>query len=225
MTRKCKSSYMAMSFGLSLAGLSVTGCGAELQGETEYSDGFSEALVAGDECDTTAGCQAIYPDATDCLGSKSDTSVCMCGDVPCADEPDPPPPPPTSGSCSVNGSKRRWHRVEVLCDGPQASESSESTFTDYRMTVEFKNGSRTLKVPGHFAANGNAANSGATSGSKWRAYFMPPTTGPWNYRVLMVSSNDVAINHANGSAVGGIDGRSGSFNDAGANSPENLLGF
>lgn len=219
MTRKCKSSYMAMSFGLSLAGLSGMGCGAESLGETEYSDGFSEALVAGDECDTTAGCRAIYPDATDCLGSKSDTSVCMCGDVRCADEPEPPPPPPKPGSCSVRGSKRKWHRVEVLCDGPQASESSEKTFTDYRMTVEFKNGNRTVKVPGHFAANGNAANSGSSSGSKWRAYFMPTATGTWSYKVSMVSGNDVAINDAKGSTVGGINGRSGSFSVTGSNAP------
>ena len=39
-----------------------------------------------------------------------------------------------------------------------------------------------VKVPGHFAADGNAAQSSANSGNKWRAYFLPREIG--EYRVV-----------------------------------------
>ncbi len=56
--------------------------------DREYS--FANNAV-GDECDTTAQCKTIYGDrATDCRDSRSDQSVCYCGNVPCADDNAPP---------------------------------------------------------------------------------------------------------------------------------------
>ena len=59
---------------------------------------------------------------------------------------------------------------------------------DYRMTVTFthESGSPTYSVPGYFAADGDAANSSATSGNKWRAHLAPDKTGRWNYRISFV---------------------------------------
>lgn len=121
--------------------------------------------------------------------------------------------PPTTGSCEIKGVLRKWHRVELLCDGPSLGENQDATFVNQRMNVTFSNGSTTLKVPGHFAADGNAANTGSTNGSKWRAYLMPPKTGNWNYSVSFRQGTNVAVDTAAnaGNAVSGIDGKSGSF--------------
>ena len=38
----------------------------------------------GDQCDSTAQCRALFgPTANDCLGSQTETSVCICGAAPC----------------------------------------------------------------------------------------------------------------------------------------------
>ena len=38
----------------------------------------------GDECDTTSECKGIWgPESNDCRDSRSATSICMCGNVPC----------------------------------------------------------------------------------------------------------------------------------------------
>ena len=128
-------------------------------------------------------------------------------------------PTPVDGSCEIVGEQRQWHRIELLCDGPSAGENASATFTNYRMNVTFSQGSQSYVVPGHFAANGNAADTGSTSGNKWRAYFMAPSTGNWNYLVSMRSGSGVAVElGANaGSPVTGLDEVQGSFSVAGSN--------
>ena len=70
----------------------------------ELSDGEAEEmeLVAmapsGDECDTTSECQGIWgPESNDCRDSRSESSLCMCGNVPCyelaAQQPQQPEQP------------------------------------------------------------------------------------------------------------------------------------
>ncbi len=115
--------------------------------------------------------------------------------------------------CVVSGDRKQWHRVAVTCTGPIGDEGAESTFTDNRFNVTFSNGSRTLVVPGHFAADGNAADSSAKSGNQWRAYFSPPESGNWNYNVSFRTGSNVAVsNNLNaGSPVVDLDGQSGSF--------------
>ena len=40
----------------------------------------SPVITYGDQCNTTPPCQAIFGnEATDCLNSRTDSSVCMCG--------------------------------------------------------------------------------------------------------------------------------------------------
>ncbi|MEM9694800.1 MAG: carbohydrate-binding domain-containing protein, partial [Myxococcota bacterium] len=105
-------------------------------------------------------------------------------------------PPSGGGDCVVSGPLRQWHRVALTCEGPSAGENSDDTFTDYRMEVTFSKGGTSIRVPGHFAADGQAAQSGATSGDRWRAYFMPPETGTWNYEVSFRSGPDIAVSSA-----------------------------
>lgn len=95
----------------------------------------------------------------------------------------------------VTGELRTWHEVAVIVDGPHASETgSENPFADVRMTVDFRSPTgQEYSVPGHFAADAMAADSGARSGSTWRAYLMPDAPGVWSYQVTLVRGTDAAL--------------------------------
>ncbi|MFC1541048.1 DUF5060 domain-containing protein [Candidatus Latescibacterota bacterium] len=102
-------------------------------------------------------------------------------------------------SCSgesgiITGELKTWHRVCLTIEGPQADEQSEiNPFLDYRLDVTFTNGNKSYVVPGFFAADGNAGETGANSGSNWRAYFTPDTAGEWHYTASLQSGKDVSI--------------------------------
>lgn len=117
---------------------------------------------------------------------------------------------------SISGELRQWHKVTLTLSGPQADELSAAPnpFMDYRMTVTFahESGSPIFVVPGYFAADGNAANSSATSGNKWRAHLAPDKTGRWDYRVSFVSGNGVALaGAAAGQPVASLHGLTGAI--------------
>ena len=90
----------------------------------------------------------------------------------------------TPGTVELTGELRQWHKVTLTLNGPPADETSNSPnpFMDYRMTVTFshESGSPTYNIPGYFAGDGNAANSSATSGDKWRVHLAPDKTGRWS---------------------------------------------
>ena len=86
-----------------------------------------------------------------------------------------------------------WHTVTIAFDGPRTSEQAEpNPFTDYRLDVVFSQGDRSFLVPGYFAADGNAAESGADSGDKWQVNFVPDATGPWTYSAVLAAGKNVA---------------------------------
>src|SRR5512147_1942400 len=119
----------------------------------------------------------------------------------------------------LSGELRTWHKVTLTLDGPQASETDNdpNPFTDYRMDVTFthESGSPSYKVPGYFAADGNAAESSASSGTKWRAHLSPDRTGKWAYKVSFTKGKNVAVEEdTRGTPIAGCDGASGSFNVA-----------
>ena len=119
------------------------------------------------------------------------------------------------GSVRVSGELKQWHKVTLTLDGPLAREQDNepNPFTDYCMTVTFthESGSPTYSVPGYFAADGNAANTSAEAGRKWRAHLSPDKPGTWNYAVSFVRGKHVSISDAKGEAVSGCDGRTGRF--------------
>ncbi|WP_114750946.1 DUF5060 domain-containing protein [Pleomorphovibrio marinus] len=87
-------------------------------------------------------------------------------------------------------------------------------FLDYRMTVTFRHetGEPVYVVPGYFAADGNAAETGAISGDKWRAHLSPDKTGKWDWEISFVAGVDVSINSAKkGLPYEPYDGLKGSF--------------
>lgn len=116
----------------------------------------------------------------------------------------------------ISGELKQWHKVTLTIDGPQASEDgTPNPFLDYRMQVTFRHAETgaTYDVPGYFAADGDAANTSANSGNKWRAHLSPDHVGTWTYEVSFRSGEKVAIaDQANvGTPVASVDGLSGSF--------------
>ena len=94
----------------------------------------------------------------------------------------------------VTGELKQWHDVVLTFDGPPASESGDpNPFLNYRLNVVFTKATRTVTVPGYFAANGNAAETSAAAGNQWRVHFVPDETGEWTYRVSFRTGNDIAV--------------------------------
>ena len=84
--------------------------------------------------------------------------------------------------------------------GPQADEADTdpNPFTDYQFTAAFTNlnSKTTTVVPGYFAADGDAANSGATKGNKWRCHFMPQEEGSYAYSLQIAKAPGIALRYA-----------------------------
>lgn len=118
------------------------------------------------------------------------------------------------GEVTVSGELKQWHKVTVTLDGPFAHEKDNqpNAFTDnaFQVTFTHQSGSPTYKVPGYFAADGNAANSSAESGTKWRAHLSPDKAGTWNYTVSFARGKHAALD-GGGEALKPYDGVKGSF--------------
>ena len=119
--------------------------------------------------------------------------------------PPPPPPPPPA---TINGELKKWHDIGLTWTGPMTNEGDAvNPFLDYRLDVTFTKGSRTIVVPGYYAADGDAANSGVTIGEKWRCHFVPDEEGEWEYVASFRSGPDVAIDiNPNAGAPVSFDG-------------------
>jgi len=123
--------------------------------------------------------------------------------------------PSGDGSIAINGELKQWHKVTLTLDGPFARERDQqpNPFTDYRFAIAFthESGSPKYIVPGYFAADGDAANSSADVGMKWRAHVSPDKPGKWAYAVSFVRGQDVAVSDAAGEPLAPYDGARGSF--------------
>jgi hypothetical protein len=116
----------------------------------------------------------------------------------------------------VLGSPRKWHRVTLACEGPETSETATpNPFSDYRLEVTFHHpaSAKRHRVPGFYAADGDAAESGAGAGNRWHAHFRPDENGTWEYAVSFRKGPDVAIaaDPLAGTSAGFADGMSGRF--------------
>lgn len=123
------------------------------------------------------------------------------------------------GSVTISGELKQWHKVTLTLDGPFANEmdAEPNPFTDVNFTVTFthESGSPKYVVPGYFAADGNAGESSANSGTKWRAHLSPDKTGKWSYQVSFAEGPKAAVGGLDVSGLGkanaNYDGRSGAF--------------
>ncbi|MEM9231838.1 MAG: DUF5060 domain-containing protein [Pseudomonadota bacterium] len=95
---------------------------------------------------------------------------------------------------TVTGTLQEWHKITLDFRSGDTFTEAPSTFRDTRLDVTFTNQDtgQTIIVPGFFAADGNAANSNATSGNVWRVNFNPPSDGNWTYSASLRTGNDVA---------------------------------
>ncbi len=112
----------------------------------------------------------------------------------------------------ITGELKQYHKISITWEALNLSESS-TTYLNYRMNVAITSPSNeTFLVPAYFAADGNAAETSATSGNKWRCHFIPKEIGTYKYTVSFRSSANIAadLNETSGTPVS-IDGDSGSF--------------
>ncbi len=94
----------------------------------------------------------------------------------------------------ISGELKQWHRVTLTFDGPDAAEDAPTNpFTDYRLNVTFVKGERKVIVPGFYAADGNAGQTSAASGNKWRVHFAPDEAGTWSWMASFRAGKDVAM--------------------------------
>lgn len=97
----------------------------------------------------------------------------------------------------IAGELRQWHKVTLTFEGPYASETgTPNPFLDYRLVVVFSKGTKRYVVPGYFAADGNAAETGASEGNRWRVHFVPDEPGLWSYYVSFRQGPAVAVSLA-----------------------------
>lgn len=66
-------------------------------------------------------------------------------------------------------------------------------------------------LPNSFAADGNAANTGATSGNVWVVHFAPDEIGIWTWTASFTKGPNVAQNGGGKPVKSFIDGKSGIF--------------
>lgn len=123
---------------------------------------------------------------------------------------------PTLAEPTLSGELKTWHQVTLSFDGPAVSETDETNpFTHYRLNVTFHHAStdKTYVIPGHFAADGDAAESSATAGSVWRTHFAPDRAGEWKWTAQFREGRFVAVSQhaAPGKPAGFMDGATGSF--------------
>ncbi|NJC27497.1 DUF5060 domain-containing protein [Neolewinella antarctica] len=115
---------------------------------------------------------------------------------------------------SITGETKKWHKITLTVDGPKTKEDDRSNpFLHYRMDVTLRHDSATYVVPGYFAADGDAGESGASSGNQWRAHFAPDRTGEWTYTISFRAGSNVAVtdNHNAGEPLPNLNGLRGAF--------------
>jgi len=117
---------------------------------------------------------------------------------------------------TVTGVRRKWYPLTVdFVHGSDFSETSGvNPFLHRRLQVHFVHpASDTVQVvPGYFAADGQAADTGATEGDVWRARFSPDRPGKWHYVAFFRAGTNVAIalDHEAGQPIS-FDGAAGWF--------------
>jgi hypothetical protein len=126
--------------------------------------------------------------------------------------------PDGTGAVAVGGELKQWHKVTLTLDGPFAHErdTRPNPFTDCRFDVTFthESGAPSYLVPGYFAADGNAAESGVEAGTKWRAHLSPDKAGRWTWRVRFSRGPNAAVGELGDNSarpVAPFDGKSGEF--------------
>ena len=87
----------------------------------------------------------------------------------------------------ISGEMQQWHKITLTINGPSAEETDikPNPFTDIEFNVRFthESGTPDYLIPGYYTADGNAAETSATEGNKWRAHLSPDKIGQWTYTI------------------------------------------
>jgi len=125
------------------------------------------------------------------------------------------------------GAKVARQPVELVYAAIDTSENAEiNPFRDVRLTVTFRreDDRSTYTIPGFFAADGQSAETSASSGDRWIVRFTPPKPGRWIYTTSFRTGPDVALSlDRNAGEPAAVDGVSGDFDVAPA--PDDAPGF
>jgi hypothetical protein len=116
-----------------------------------------------------------------------------------------------SAGVTVSGNRATWHPLTLTLSGPESSETaSPNPFLDVRLSVRFESGGASYDVPGYYAADGDAAETGAEAGNVWRVRFVPDRPGGWRYTLSFRAGPGIALSDdpEAGSALDG-DGATG----------------
>lgn len=116
----------------------------------------------------------------------------------------------------LTGESKKWHTIDLICEGPNCSETDEyNPFLNYRLNVRFVHPStkKEYVVPGYFAADGNAGQTGAKKGNIWKVHFTPDEIGEWNYSIEFSKGKWMAVRSRNWKveSAGYFDKASGTF--------------
>jgi len=106
---------------------------------------------------------------------------------------------------------QKWEKTTLSFEGPATSEQNEENpFLDYRLMVTFQLGDQTMVVPGFYAADGAAAESGADEGNTWQVRFRPDKEGEWTYKASFRKGKDIAVSdEAEAGEAVSFDGQEG----------------
>lgn len=90
----------------------------------------------------------------------------------------------------------QWQRLTLSFAGPDSSEdASTNPFTDVRLSVRFQHAdsATVYNVPGFYAADGDAAQTGAAAGNIWQVRFTPDRLGDWTWSATMHLGTDAVL--------------------------------
>lgn len=94
----------------------------------------------------------------------------------------------------ISGELKQWHKITLSFEGPETSElDSVNPFLDYQMYATFTKRDKSIIVPGFFAADGHAAETGASTGNKWHVIFRPDDYGLWEYHISFLKGKNIAV--------------------------------
>ncbi|HTE04938.1 MAG TPA: DUF5060 domain-containing protein, partial [Planctomycetota bacterium] len=127
----------------------------------------------------------------------------------------PPAAAPVAAPGTVHGSLVVWGDVVVdFADADTDEQAAANPFLDRKLDVSFRHlaSGEQVIVPGYYAADGDAADSGASSGGTWRAHLLPDLQGTWTYKAVFHAGPGIAtsLDINAGSAIG-FNGATGSF--------------
>ncbi len=89
---------------------------------------------------------------------------------------------------------KQWHTVTLSFAGPESSElASDNPFLNYRLFVDLKHKDTQYTIRGFYAADGNAAETGAEKGNIWKVRFTPDQIGEWEYSAVLHHKDSIAL--------------------------------